>query len=172
VIDASVASAAGQSEHSVSRNCRLFLQEVRTICHHVALSREGYDEWNRHQSRFARAWLRSMRARRKVDELEIEADDGLRARVSATARNERERDEMLKDFHLVEAALQASAPVASLDEFTARGPFRSACRMVRRVRQVVWVNPTVEAERPLEWLQEGAPDEDFRSLGFEVEDRT
>jgi hypothetical protein len=112
-----------------------------------------------------------MYARKKVDLTEFETSADLRAAIAVAAGSDLERAGMLKDLHLVEAALHAGAPVASLDEVTARGPFRSACRSVGRLRQVVWVNPTVEAERPLEWLHEGALDEDCRCLGFEVEDQ-
>lgn len=171
VIDASIARAAGESEQAVSSRCRVFLEEVRTVCHHIVISGEGLAEWDRNRSRFARAWWRSMRARKKVDRMEIEPDVDLRKRVSAAARSQRELDGMLKDFHLIEAALQASAPVASLDENTAREPFRGVCQTVRRLRQVVWVNPTVESESPVEWLQRGASDEDFRRLGFGVGDQ-
>lgn len=122
-------------------------------------------------SGFARTWLVSMYARRKVDRFEVETDDELRAAVSNAAHSAGEREGMLKDIHLVEAALQATAPVASLDENTAHGPFRNVCRTVRRLQRVVWVNPTKEDENALEWLSDGAPTDPARCLGFGVADR-
>jgi hypothetical protein len=165
-----VGRAAGESEHPISSKCRAFLEEVLKICHRVTLTAALLEEWNRHRSRFAKTWLVSMYARKKVDRFDIEADQALRARVSAAATSQEERDGMLKDLHLVEAALQADAPVVSLDEMTARVPLRSASRTVRRLRSVVWVNPTADDENTLEWLRNGAQSEASRCLGFAVGD--
>lgn len=171
VIDASIARGAGESEHAVSSRWRIFLEEVRTVCHHIVISSDGLAEWNRNRSRFARAWWRSMRARRKVNRMEIKMDIDLRDKVCAAARNQQELDGMLKDIHLVEAALQANAPVASLDENTARKPFRSACRTVRRLRRVVWVNPTADSEFALEWLQTERSTKTFDASDLKLKNR-
>jgi hypothetical protein len=169
IIDASVAQAAGTSEYPVPAKCRAFLQGVLDICHRLAVTDAIVEEWNRHQSRFTRAWLRSMRARRKVDWFQVKPDQELHDRICVSATNHQEREGMLKDIHLIEAALHADAPVVSLDENTARRPFRSACRTLRRLRRIVWVNPAVEAEAPIQWLENGAPDEDHRRIGYGVE---
>jgi hypothetical protein len=159
VIDASIARAAGESEHPVSSMCRTFLVEVLRICHHVAASDAILEEWNGHMSRFTRTWLASMYARKKVDWLEVQVDNELRAAISGAARTDAERKGMLKDIHLIELALHVEAPVTSLDENTARGPFEGACRTVSRLRRIVWVNPTRENEQALEWLRGGAKPE-------------
>jgi len=72
VIDASVARAAGDvSMNPTSRNCREFLQTVLQICHRMALTAPIQEEWNRHQSRFARDWRTSMVARKKIEVVKV-----------------------------------------------------------------------------------------------------
>ena len=75
---------------------------------------------------------------------------------------------MLKDAHLIETARTFGSPVVSLDD-RARNCFREAARRVQDLRQVVWINPVVEPERPLEWLRDGAPDEAHRRIGHHLE---
>ena len=166
LIDASVAGAAGTSEHPVSRRCRAFLEGVLQICHRLAITVAVREEWNNHRSKFTGTWLLSMYARRKVDEIRAEPDDNLRAAISALECTAGEREGMLKDVHLIEAALQAHCPVISLDETTARVPFGTACREIVRLRHVTWVNPANDEDQPLEWLRAGALDEVARQLGF------
>ena len=63
VIDSSIARAAGDtSNHPTARNCCDFLQAVLDVCHRIALTDPLRDEWNKHQSRFARTWRVSMMA--------------------------------------------------------------------------------------------------------------
>jgi hypothetical protein len=80
-----------------------------------------------------------------------------------TARSK--RTAVLKDRHLVEAALAAARVVVSLDE-NARSLFR-ACAAVRELsvlRPIVWVNPAFVSEEGLHWLAVGAPAERRRML--------
>src|SRR3954452_5022187 len=70
VIDASIARAAGDSStHPTSRNCRDFLLIVLEICHRAVMTAPILEEWNRHQSRFASTWRKSMMARKKLEVL-------------------------------------------------------------------------------------------------------
>jgi len=125
-------------------------------------------EWKEHASTFARQWLWSMRARKRVNRLRFVSDELFRTEILAAARTQGQAADMSKDIHLLEAALQTDCPIASLDD-RARDFFREASQTVRRLRGVVWVNPTKEAENALEWLQGGARAEAVRCLGFGVE---
>ena len=98
VIDASIARAAGDtSNHPTSRNCCDFLQAVLKVCHRMAMTDPLREEWNKHQSRFARTWRVSMMARRKVVFLTIPAHHSLKERIKRlklgerVARNHRKR---------------------------------------------------------------------------------
>lgn len=165
VIDASIAQAAGRREHPTSSRSRVFLEELRRICHGFTVTDTLMAEWKTHASSLAREWLASMWARRKVYRLAIVADDELTTEVGDSTRHEKDRDGMLKDLHLIQAALGANSPVASMDE-AARRSFRRAAQTVRRLRAVVWVNPTLDADDCVPWLENGAPDEDRRRIGY------
>jgi len=62
VIDASIAHAAGvTSKHPTDQKCCEFLQAVLDVCHRMVLTAPIREEWNKHQSGFARMWRVSMR---------------------------------------------------------------------------------------------------------------
>ena len=167
VIDASVAGAAALSEDPASNRCRLFLEGVLLVCHRFAATEELELEWKKHASLFGRRWVRSMFARKKLNRFDFGHDQHLRAQILSAARDEGEGQQMLKDAHLIETALELRAPVVSLDD-RARNSFKEASRVVRRLRSVVWVNPTADDENTLEWLRNGAQSEASRCLGFGV----
>jgi hypothetical protein len=128
------------------------------------------EEWNQNQSSFARRWRRSMVARKKVVVLDRVASEPLRRKVDALAVKEKAREAMMKDIHLIEAALASDLRVASLDE-EARGLLTAAAQEIRELKKVVWVNPDKSEEQPIVWLEEGAKAEHDRRLGFtEMED--
>jgi hypothetical protein len=78
------------------------------------------------------------------------------------------RDAMLKDIHLIEAALKADKIVVSMDE-AVRRYFHEATQKVGELRLIVWVNPCESEETPLEWLKDGAELERDRLLGYQKE---
>jgi hypothetical protein len=167
VIDASVMRAAGTPDRVDSRapNCRDFLMAVRRICHRVILTPGVRSEWDKHQSRFALSWRVSMVSIRKVDLYSIDADDELRRSIAEVAPDESVARVMLKDAHLIEAALAADRIIASLDDVV-RGHFSRASARVDSLSEIVWVNPNSTAEGPIRWLEDGAKDDSRRKLGF------
>ena len=105
-----------------------------------------------------------MDARKKVYRVNAPADEELRDKIKETATNDKEDEDIRKDFHLLEAALATDQTIISLDE-TVRGCFARATRHVGEIRDIVWVNPErMEEEEPIEWLKNGAPPEDHRQL--------
>jgi hypothetical protein len=68
VIDTSIARSAGgpDATYPTSKRCRDFLQDVLAFRHRVVMTADIREEWHRHRSRFARAWLVSMYARKNV----------------------------------------------------------------------------------------------------------
>lgn len=123
------------------------------------------DEWNKHKSAFARTWLVSMTARKRVLRVEPEQMTELRQRVQEITDSQKERDAMLKDFHLIEAALATDHTVIALDEIV-RALFGMACQTMGQMKSVVWVNPDKPEEQPFAWLEAGAEPEKHRQLGF------
>ncbi|MEW6219041.1 MAG: hypothetical protein AB1634_05820 [Thermodesulfobacteriota bacterium] len=106
VIDASVARAAGSAEHPVSTACRDFLIQILRICHRVVMTVEIAEEWKKHQSGFALRWRAAMESKRKVVRPSVaELPSGLREQAEALPLPPRRMSALLKDLHLVEAAL-------------------------------------------------------------------
>lgn len=130
------------------------------ICHRVAVNPKIREEWAVHQSRVADGWRRAMYARRKFVELAVREDLALRNRLVAQMADTRQEEAMLKDYHLVEAALQADGIVVSLDD-TARRLFQ-----IRELNTITWVNPVSEHLRVQSWLEQGAPPVDEWRLGY------
>jgi hypothetical protein len=71
---------------------------------------------------------------------------------------------VLKDCHLVEAALATDLRVASLDD-RVRGHFGRLAGTIDVLRPILWVNPAIAEERVVDWLESGAPDQKRRRLG-------
>ena len=165
VIDASVARAAGGegAKHPTARHCRDFLGAVLRICHHAVLTAAGLAEWKKHRSRFARLWLASMYAKRKVDLAGEVMDAALKGKILDTAASEKERAAMAKDLHLLDAALQTDRIVVSLDD-AALGIFAKTSERVGEIREIVWINPARAADGVIEWLEENTPAEEGRKL--------
>ena len=163
VIDANVAHSAGESEHPISSACRKFLDTVLSVGHHVVMSEAIQEEWRRHRSRYSRKWLTQMSGRKRVDRNKIERDEDLRERIDEVVPPEQKED-VDKDVHLIEAAIATDRLVTSRDE-KARGAFGNASDNVGELRQIVWINPTQDDEKPIDWLQKGAKAEVHRQLG-------
>jgi hypothetical protein len=166
VIDASVAQAAGPegATHPIAKHCRDFLLTTADVSHRMIFTPAIEEEWNAHQSDFARRWRRSMFARKKIDRLEVVADNTFREQLERAAVDDKQQDAMLKDAHLIEAARASGLRVVSRDD-AVRGYFREAAPSVAALRNVCWINPVNAHEQPLEWLRAGAPADLFRKLG-------
>src|SRR4051812_31115831 len=123
------------------------------------------EEWNKHQSRFARRWRLSMMARRKVKIVEIEVHSFLERRFPKVAASPFILAIMEKDRRLVEAALLSDQRIASLDE-TVRKHFRDHGERLPELRKICWVNPDNVDDDVCDWLKNGAPAERSRMLGY------
>ena len=148
VVNASVAGAAGGEGATtpVSINCTEFLETFRDeTSHHVVMTFELSEEWDEHQSNFAAEWLGNMIATRRFHYIELPQNRELYNEIEATAVREADIDAMLKDFHLLGAALETDQTVISRDE-TIRGLFKRASQQVSEIRNIIWINPERTAE--------------------------
>ena len=167
VVNASVARAAGGkgATASVSVNCTEFLETFQEESpHHVVMTPELSEEWNKHQSNFSARWLKSMIARKRFIYVNPPQNSTLSDKIEMTASRERDIEALQKDFHLLQAALATDQTVISLDQ-TIRGLFKRASQQVGEIQDIIWVNPDRTAEeQPIAWLQNGAPPEAHRQL--------
>ena len=165
VIDASIAEAAGTSQrsHPNAARCREFLVAVRNICHRMAWSEAIVAEWNKHMRSFAVQWLVSMRNLRKLRPVQRETLQELRQATQEHSKNPNVVQKMLKDVHLVEAALATDLRIATGDD-NARGHFSRLAASFAPLQSILWVNPITEGEKAIKWLEQGAPDRRARRL--------
>ena len=166
VVDASIARSAGPetSKHPTSRRCREFLIAFRNAEHLIVWSDAIGDEWKRHRSGFARKWLVEMYARKRVLRIAEVEDENLRNKLKLAANNDSEREALLKDAILVEAAIATDNRIASLDE-TVRKLLHHVAHSHAPLKAIVWINPDREDEDSTKWLQSGAPVDKHRLLG-------
>jgi hypothetical protein len=113
-------------------------------------------EWDRHQSSFALQWLVTMMNLQKLWHVKDEQSEQLRDAIQGHSLDLNLTAIMLKDAHLLDAALATDSRVASLDD-TARGHFRRLAAKLDALKSIMWVNPVVEKESAIDWLERGAP---------------
>lgn len=165
VIDANIARSAGPEDavFPTSKKCRDFLLAVETHGFNIVSTSELREEWNRHQSGFFLSWRARMMGQKRIEVLNDGPNAALRLKLGICATNEGEREAMLKDCHLLEAALRSDRRIASC-ETRVRRHFCRACPRVGEIRSIIWVNPDDDDERVLVWLEDGAPEESQRRL--------
>lgn len=159
VIDASIARAAGgeNSKHPDSTHAREFLNTVLDVCHKIAMTPAIQEEWNKHQSNYARKWRSTMVARKKLVNRAVPENQALRESIENLATGENNKAAMLKDCHLLEAAMVFDERITSSDD-KAGNLFREASAHITGIRHLLWINPISDAEAAQTWLKEGAPD--------------
>lgn len=133
-----------------------------------SVSKDILEEWKKHQSLFAKTWLRTMFACRLAYNLSISVNEELRLKIEGVATNDKKRAAMLKDIHLIEAALLAAKIIISIDG-TAKGYFQEVMQEIVVLKQIAWANPCIDEEEVINWLANGAEVEEKRLLEYEVE---
>ena len=164
VIDASVATSSGERGPR-GEMCQSFLRVmIDETAHRLVMTGEIGAEWDIHSHPFARRWRRSMNARRRVDRPSVDHDQILRQKIVRANPAERPLAAMEKDLHLIEAARATDRRIVSLDD-TARRLFSSVSANIGELREILWVNPAIETETPIQWLKEGSPIDEPRMIG-------
>jgi hypothetical protein len=175
VIDASVAKTAGytSSNHSSSQ-CRKCLLAIQSLGFVLFMTDEIKAEWDKHASSFSIKWRREMIAKKQWKYLSISPDSSRRNKIETIILScyphlveeaiFNLKKEIFKDYCLIEAALASDKTVISLDDKTARKLFSQASQNIDEIKEIVWVNPAKNEEKPIEWLMNGAPPETQRFL--------
>ena len=175
VVDASVAQAAGTSEHPTSQHCRSFLEAIHQNDHCLCVfSPELSTEWKQHASRLSVTWRSRMYARKRVLFVSGGEDKTLGKTLNQCARQiagpkqdalgQKIDSALKKDTHLIVAATTTGKRVASLDEVV-RSYLRTCANKMAPVNEIVWVNPNIPEELACEWIAANAPLESYRTLG-------
>ena len=167
VVDASVFLGSGES------HCRICLETILIVCHHVILTEAIELEWHNpparlvhpYRQRFALNWRRAMSARKKIHRTTVAENVELRGKIARATAEIDDRTAMLEDVHLIEAAIAADNTILSCDK-TARELFDKAAVRLGELRLIVWANPCKDEDQCIAWLEQGAEPEKHRRLGF------
>ena len=143
------------------------------LCHRMVLTDPIQEEWNKHQSRFARTWRVSMMARKKIEVVEgCRASLARRNGSRAPGPTSRVAAIMEKDRHLIEAALATDKRVASLDDRVRKHLQDHRAAVARRCIDLLGKPSNVPDEQSIAWLESGAPPRDRGHSGTFHRDRT
>jgi len=178
VVDASIAGGTGGgtvTPDSPQEKCRRCLRAVQANRYGIYFHPQTWEEWRRHRSEYSKQWLQEMYSRKRVtirSEEETPASNfGVRIqrlvgrKIGYEILSDAVCTIMLKDCHLLEAALNADQVVISLDD-KVRFHFMAVSEVIAEITPIVWVNPNKAEEEVVAWLQAGAEPERHRQLGF------
>lgn len=182
VVDACIAKAAGSRPDEEflmldevtafsPKNCRDILQAIERLGYRVVMTPEIKTEWDNHQRGFALRWLSAMTRQSKIETILSPHNDTLRGKLTSLigqqigkySVTEETYAKMLKDWHLLEAALVTDKVILTLDKV--RFHFKAISAQFDDIRTITWVNPDAPEEEAVSWLEAGAMPETHRMLG-------
>lgn len=108
-----------------------------------------------------------MMSKRKLHfiKTDTDVDKTLREKINHAEATKKDLEAMLKDIHLIEAALKTDWIVISGDEKVRKFFASASSKSVSEIKNVVWVNPCDSKEGSIEWLKKGAKIEKERMIG-------
>jgi hypothetical protein len=131
----------------------------------MVMTPELKQEWDKHQSTFARKWRVSMIAKNKYKYCKNVTLDELRKQLEYIAQTYDKREAMWKDICLVEAAIKTDKIVISLDE-KVRQYFSEISEDIPEIGIIFWSNPNKNEDQVIKWLEDGAVLENKRQLRY------
>ena len=140
VVDTTILTAASPEridEHIDASKARSVLEAIRTICHRVVLSAEARSEWDRNSSRFGRTWWIAMANRGKIKNVDLYLDQHIETIKTSGLAIER-HEGLIKDLHLVVAALEHGGHVVISDDKRAAKGFSDLAASVPIFGNVDW----------------------------------
>lgn len=143
VVDADVARSSGETEHPISSSCRKALILMLDNQHYFVACPQVRAEWGKHASGFAKRWLTSMIARKRV--AFVTASPDFATALAQIDLNDKAKHIAQKDAHLIDAARAKGLFVTSRDD-NARTSIRGIRALNDLCRGIAWVNPVSEAE--------------------------
>ncbi len=137
VVDASVAKAAGETNHPVSSACRETLMAILEVCHRVVMTQSLQAEWNNHASYISKKWLSSMTAKKKV--IRLKEADLTQIKIDSTGLTVVEKEAIEKDRHLVQGAAAYDGIIITLDKKIIKNKDR-----FQSPKPIRWINPETD----------------------------
>lgn len=164
IVDADIARSSGMTEHPVSRNSRESLEFIINNDLKLAMCPEILNEWKKHRSLFAKKWLASMYAKKRV--IPIKPLSEAREKINNAGITPKEHSIALKDAHLIDAALHVDKVILSNDD-NAREVFCKVSEKYKELQSIRWfnvVNHSAEAQDCLLKKQNLTPQQFFLGI--------
>jgi hypothetical protein len=153
IVDACVAASVGNPTHEKFVGAREIIDYFSDGPVGVFMTDDLLAEWRRHASRFMKSWLANMVARGRTRHEKDKRISDFRKALLRVPENEG-RVAMLKDAHLVEAAIWFQLGVLSLDD-KQRKYLQNLVQYYPLVGKVQWFNPASDQKMCMLWLQAG-----------------
>jgi len=141
VIDADIARSSGESEHPISSSSRKLLEMVKDKGHYIAMCPLLRAEWSKHKSIYARKWLASMFAKKKVNFVVHKSE--FKAFIEENLLEDKMKKIASKDSHLVDAALLTDKVITSNDS-TARKAFCEISSKNKILEEIIWLHSSTD----------------------------
>jgi hypothetical protein len=142
----------GDGTGDINRKC---LQAVREEEHIAVFNIQLRREWRDHASPFARTWLQNMAQKGRILFEEGDRYSQLLESVCALLTSDTHRNNVRKDFHLIQSALATGQLIVS-NEVRLPRYIALACDSTEELRALYYANPTVEGEACRRWVKAGA----------------
>jgi hypothetical protein len=155
VVDANIAQSAGASDVPISLHSRECLNAILDSGHTVIFCEQLLVEWKEHASFLSRRWWKSMVARRRIERIEGAQFAYLLDRACACLAEERWREALSKDFHLVRTALAGDRTILS-NEIEFPRLLAIAAASVHALSMILYGNPAIEKDTCVDWIRGGA----------------
>ena len=183
VIDTNVLMSASKDPFNISKIkdqgdiAREFLEQFRDLNNHyyMVVTPELEKEYRKYvdypdtvYGAFGTNWRVQMQSLNRVVRLRNSVvDSKLRSLIINSTSDKDFAQVMLDDVHLIEAAKvpEADKIIVSFEK-RCRNAFAETSHIIDVLKIIVWVDPEIEDEKPLEWLKNGARPEKGRRLGI------
>lgn len=163
VIDACVAKSASTTEKPRSRQAREVLDAVTRCRIPVLFTASITDEWERHASTYSTRWRVMMMSRGLAISRKDKKSSLLRKTVALVLTDPADVAALLKDIHLLEAALAYASRVVSGDDRSGRLANKVA-EQFEALQRIQWVSPHDDSLACCQWIRSGLVDVEFGRL--------
>lgn len=156
IVDTCVAASVGDPTSPRYQTARDVVDFLKSGPVGICMTDELLIEWRKHASRYMTRWLASMVSRGRTRHEIDKRVNGYRRALLKIPENQG-RAAIVKDAHLVEAAILHGLGIISLDD-RQRKLLRRFVASYELVGKVQWFNPVDQHSECLRWLKDGAID--------------
>ncbi|MGG0610957.1 hypothetical protein [Bacillus altitudinis] len=150
IIDASVVTSASP-KNGISKRSADFLDKFLETKNKLGLTEELKAEWLNHKSSYTAKVLTKTKQEQRIIKIKgYEDTQDIRQKVH-NIKDKQRIYAILKDVHLLEAAILTDKLIVSLDN-KARNNFSHFYNCINNLPNVCWINPCENSESALDWL--------------------